>query len=217
MVVELRRSQPDRNPAEVEISLTDFVDFTVTAGPPKVTKVREIKNRPEWKPETDFWRPMRDAIVELHRSGQISKQALLDVVERQTHAQKQRLYPRAAAGYVRFLGRRPVSWFAPARGLWRAGRLSVRVNPEIGLDVGGVPTVIKLYFKKEELTSSRVQASIGVMVAELTPRCDPGTQFGVLDVKAGKLLLPDGRWNPMDAQALIRGEARSFIEIWDSV
>jgi hypothetical protein len=89
------------------------------------------------------------------------------------------------------------------------------VNPEVGLVVGGHPTVIKFNFKKEELTKPRVQASIGVMVAELGSRADPGTQFGVLDVKAGRLLLPDGRSTPSDTQLLIRGEARSFVEIWE--
>lgn len=217
MALPYDRSARFADAAAIEISLADFVDFTVTAGPPKVTKVKAIKNREEWEPKTDFWRPLRDAIVELQRVGLMSKAALEEVVASQNDAKKERLYLRAAAGYLKFVGRRPRAWFIPTRGLWKSGRLAVRVNPEIGLEVAGHPTVIKLYFKKEQLTSLRVQASIGVMVAELTARSAPGTQFGVLDVKDGKLLLPDGRWNALDAQVLIRGEARSFVEIWDSL
>lgn len=44
-----------------------------------------------------------------------------------------------------------------------------------------------------------------------------GAQFGVLDVKNGKLLLPDGRWNAADTQIQIRGEARAFGEIWEAI
>ena len=201
----------------MEISLTDFVEFTFRSGPSKVTKVREVKNRDVYEPATDFWRPLRDGIVDLHRDGRVDKRGLDAIVAAQTHALKLRLYPLAADGYLSFLGRRQPEWFTPPRGIWRSGGLEVRVNPEVGLIIGDHPTVIKLYFKKEELTQARVQASIGVMLDELAPRTDAGTQFGVLDVRAGRLLKSDGRWTMSDTQLLIRGEARSFVEIWEGL
>jgi hypothetical protein len=201
----------------VEVSLTDFVDFTIKTGPAKVTKVREIKNRHAYEPAVDFWRPLRDGIVDLHRAGRVDRAGLDAIIGAQTHAQKQRLYPVAADGYLRFLGRRPPDWLAPPRGVWHSAGLDVRVNPEIALRINDQVTVIKLYFKQEELTKPKVQGSIGVMVAELGTRAASGTQFGVLDVKNGRLFLPDGRWNPTDAQILIRGEARAFCEIWDAI
>jgi hypothetical protein len=33
-----------------EISLTDFVDFVISAGTPKMTKVQNIKYRPNYTP-----------------------------------------------------------------------------------------------------------------------------------------------------------------------
>jgi hypothetical protein len=98
--------------------------------------------------------------------------------------------------------------------MWTAGDLDVRVKPEVALMIDGKPTVIKLYFKADELTRPRVQASIGVMEAELAGAAKAGTRFGVLDVRAGKLLLADGRWTAADTQILIKGEAWSFAEIW---
>ena len=55
------------------------------------------------------------------------------------------------------------------------------------------------------------------MDAALVPGAARGTQFGVLYVKSGKLLVKDGRWKGTDTQILIRGEARAFAEIWDAV
>lgn len=201
----------------MEITLADFVDFTLRTGPAKVTKVREIKHRDDYEPAVDFWKPMRDGIVDLHRRGAVDRRALDAITAAQTHALKLRLYPAAAAGYMKFLGRRPQDFFAPPRGLWREGGLEVKVNPEVGLRMADGPTIIKLYFKAEELTSARVQASIGVMTAELQPRSGAAGRFGVLDVRAGKLLVADGRWKPADMLILIKGEARSFVEIWDAV
>lgn len=160
---------------------------------------------------------MREGIVDLHRAGVVDRRGLNAIADAQTHTTKQRLYPIAAGGYAKFLGRRAQDFFRPPRGTWRAGDLEVNVNPEVGLRIGGRATIIKLYFKKEDLTKQRVQASIGVMTAELGGRAGANAQFGVLDVKAGKLLLADGRWNAADTQILIRGEARAFVEIWSAV
>jgi len=50
--------------------------FTVRTGPSKVTKVREIKYRDEYAPAVDFWRHMRDGIVQLHRRGAVDRRSL---------------------------------------------------------------------------------------------------------------------------------------------
>ena len=117
----------------MEISLTDFVDFTIKSGPAKVTKVREVKGRDPYEPAVDFWRPLREGIVEMHRAGRVTKEGLDAIIDAQSHALKLRLYPAASDGYLRFLGKKPPTWFEPPRGLWTSGPLAVRVNPEVGL------------------------------------------------------------------------------------
>ena len=37
-----------------EISLTDFVDFVIKSGSPKLTKVKSAKTRPDYDPKTDY-------------------------------------------------------------------------------------------------------------------------------------------------------------------
>ena len=47
-----------------QISLTDFVDIVSTSGTPKATKVKQVKYRPAYNPAIDFYKRIRDDIVE---------------------------------------------------------------------------------------------------------------------------------------------------------
>jgi hypothetical protein len=77
-----------------EISLTEFVDFVIKSGTPKLTAVRHIKamHADEYHPMRDYWKTLRDGIVEMHEQGQ-PKSALDDVVRRVTAANKRQNYP----------------------------------------------------------------------------------------------------------------------------
>jgi hypothetical protein len=61
------------NPTSPTISLTEFVDFVITAGPPKITKVKNIKTKPPYQPQLDFWKKLRDSIEAFHSQGKTSK------------------------------------------------------------------------------------------------------------------------------------------------
>ena len=50
-----------------QISLTDFVDVVAKAGRPKATKVRQVKERHAYEPAFDFYKSLREHIVENHR------------------------------------------------------------------------------------------------------------------------------------------------------
>jgi hypothetical protein len=50
-----------------EISLTDWVDFVITAGPPQFTKVKELAARGEYDPRFDFWKPLREGLQSHHQ------------------------------------------------------------------------------------------------------------------------------------------------------
>lgn len=128
---------------------------------------------------------MRDGIVDLHRGGGVTKSGLDAIINAQSHLQKLKLYPVAADGYLRFLGR-------PAAGLPRAAPGHVALGrPRCAGQPGGRPAdrrrghVIELYFKQEELTKPKVQATIGVMVAELGSRADPGRSSGFSTSRTG--------------------------------
>lgn len=127
-----------------EISLTDFVDFVVKAGTPKLTKVRQLKERGDYDPAGDFWKPLREAVVDFHRAGGQDKHRLDSVLVGLTDPKKRNRYPDAISGYKKFLGRKTFEWFNPPKTLWSAGGLDVRINPELGLIISGERHVILL-------------------------------------------------------------------------
>ena len=83
-----------------DISLTDFVDFVIKSGTPKLTKVRAIKNRPEYEPAIDYWRQLREGIKDFHRVGGADKSALDDIVD-SLHNTKKIIRYRPPSGATR--------------------------------------------------------------------------------------------------------------------
>ena len=61
-------------------------------------------------------------------------------------------YQLAAEAYKKWTKKNQLEWFQPPHGVWSYQDLKVRVNPELGIRLEGVPYVVKLYFKNEPLT-----------------------------------------------------------------
>ena len=59
------------------ISLTDFVDIVARVGMQKITKITEIKHREPYSPQTDYWRIVREHIVNNHINGGIKQLYLM--------------------------------------------------------------------------------------------------------------------------------------------
>lgn len=70
----------------IRIYLTDFVDIASKVGTPKFTKVRQIKERPDYEPAFDFYRPLREKIIEAHVKNYPKK--YLDVALKELHDRK---------------------------------------------------------------------------------------------------------------------------------
>ena len=198
-----------------EISLTDFVDFVIKSGTPKLTKVRSIKNRGKYNPAFDFWRRMRGGIQEWHRTGSSDKSQLNALVELCPDLKKIGRYHAALRGYKKFLGRKRLAWFDPPSQDWTYRALTVRVNPELGLKIDGKPCLIKLYFKDEPLSKLRVDAVIDLMNMSLLTQAPRGCTSAVLDVSSGKIFA--GSATQADSEILLKGEAVAFAEMWNAV
>jgi hypothetical protein len=193
------------------ISLTDFVDFINKTGPPRLTKVRNIKTRPEYSPAVDFWKPLREAIRDHHKTGR-PLDPVLDGIE---HTRKAARYPVALIAYKKFLRRKQLEWFEPPIGIWTNGELQVRVNPELGLRPNGREHVIKLYFKDEPLPGRRLAVVFQLISLALQDKLNAECTLSVLDVSNNKLLLPDP--NAPDVTALLLGEAAAFVAMWNAI
>jgi hypothetical protein len=197
------------------ISLTHFVDFVSKAGTPKLTVVKNAKQQlaDGYDPATDFYKAIRDGIIDMHKSGQ-PKSAIDAVMTGLTDKKKLTAYPPIVKGYKKFLGKKTVTWLAPPRDEWTHGGLAVSVNPELGLKIDGVNHAIKLYFKAEKLAKLRIDIATQLMELVLCAPKKP-LVFGVLDVRNAKLFTSSGINQGLIA--LLQGEASSFAQIFASV
>lgn len=196
-----------------KISLTYFVDFVLKAGTPKLTGVREFKERKD-ELFTDFYRQVRESIVDMHRTGKSDK-ILDDFLTAQRDERRRRIYPSIVNGYRKLLASAQVKWFEPPVSAYRIGDIEVNVNPELGLVIDGKPHVLKMYFRGEPLSSKRTSVILNLLTSGLEGAAAPGMVFAVLDVRKAKLhafKAPNPRLS-----LLLRGEAASFATIYSSL
>jgi len=199
----------------IQISLTEFVDFVAKSGTPKLTVVRTVKDRHAvgYDPKTDFYKPLRDGIVSLHKAGQ-PKTALDSLTNSLTDQKKITAYPDLVKGYKKFLGNKAVKWFKPPQSQWTFQGLAVSVNPEVGLEINGTRHAIKLYFKADKLSKLRVDA-INELMHQVLGGGKVNPTFSILDIRNAKLLSAPAP-NP-SLLPLLQGEAIAFATIYRQV
>ena len=194
-----------------EISLTDFVDFVIKAGSPKLTKVREIATRAPYSPAFDFWKALRQHIADFHR-GKVR----IDTEIEALHAKKRRPYDSALLGYKKFLRKvAEPSFFEPPSERWVSSGLIVRVNPELGLCIDGKRHVIKLYFKDDEPTKHRLHAVLELMKISLKNGRFADVSVAVIDVANGRIITSSKE--DVGFALLLEAEALAFMTIWNAI
>ena len=198
----------------INISLTDFIDFVSKVGTPKYTLVNKIHLREAYQPAFDFWKPLRDGIIDLHKLGQ-DKSALDNVLSNLTDKKKIGRYPALVDSYKSFLGRKNIEWFEPPFKEWKMSDLRIKLNPELGIDINGKLYVIKLYFKSDPLSQMKADLILLLMNTKLKKGDFKEATFAVLDIERKKLF----EKTKLDKShfSLLEGEALSFITIWNSI
>jgi len=195
------------------LSLTDLVDVFSKAGTPRVTKVREIKNREAYSPATDYYRRFREGIVEIHTSGK-SKDSLGEILQN-LPAHKVENYSEMVEGYRKWWGRKNISWFNPPRGSYSYHNFAISVNPELGVEIDGHRHVIKLYTKSDTLAKNRVDLVHSVMELSLSNLVPEGDRLCVLDIRNSKLFVSNGAM--ANAQAIIDAELSYIETLWPNL
>lgn len=199
-----------------QLSLTDFVDIVSTSGTPKATKVRHVKYRPPYSPQTDFYKRIRDDIVKIHRYDYAKKQIDRTLVGL-SDGKKLTAYPIIISGYKKWWGRKSLSWFNPPYEIYSNHGVDVSVNPELGLIIDGTPHLIKLYFKRDPLAKNRVDIITHLMAAVLSvsDNSAPETLMSVLDIRRSKLFSPT---IPIaNLSGIIEAEMAYISVLWTSI
>ena len=192
-----------------EIRMVSFVDFVLANGPTRLTRVRVIKEQmeEEYSPATDFYKGIREAIVDFHEQG--LPLAYFNQVIQLAHSRKQAHYSAILKGYRKFLRSKQIETFSPHSASWSYRNLTVSVNPELGLKVDGSAHLVKLYFKSERLSQRRVEVVLHLMRRAL------GSQrrtAALLDTREGRMYTSKAKSD--DMEAFLIGEAAAFREMW---
>lgn len=171
------------------LSLTDFVDIVSASGTPKATKVRQVKERPGYEPAFDYYKQLRDGLVECHQAGEAKGQLDYHVGEVR-NPKKVDNYTAVLAGYRRWWGRKSLEWFEPPSALFSRSGVDVSVNPELGLRINGNLHLVKLYFKADPLSKNRIDIITHLMEVCLRDQVSAETTMAVLDIRPGRLICP---------------------------
>lgn len=196
----------------MEISLTEFVDFIVKTGTPRMTHVNALRKRPPYSPATDYYKGLREAIIEFHAGGSKDPTILDKAVANHVSSHKGSRCPDRLNTYRKFLGRKNVEWFEPPKREWRFEELVVRMNPELGLSWNGASTVIKMYWKEAKLTKRQVELILYMMHTVLGPLSPDNAQMAILDIPSANLIRTSAP--TVNLMPLVRAEARALLELW---
>jgi hypothetical protein len=169
-----------------KISLTDFVDIVSSSGIQKVNKVLEIKNREDYHPAFDYYKGMREHIIEVHKNN-LPKIQIKQGVSKANHQNKVANYSEIAEAYHSWWGKKDLSWFEPVTGTFERHGVSVSVNPELGLEINGTKHLVKLYFKSDKLTKNRVDMITFLMHHCIKKAAGKNTVMSILDIRNKKL------------------------------
>ena len=205
------------------ITMTTFVDFVVAgSGTPKLTAVKNAKAQYErgYYPAEDFYKPLRECIAEAAQKNLKGGETLDTVRSTLNKLDRKKLnaYQECGEGYKKWRGRKDIVWdrdFNPQDSSeWSHDRLVVRVNPEIGLLIKGVPHIVKLYFKAPQLSELRLQ-TMYYLLKRYDYRGHSNFNVGILELRRGRLRVPSR--NIPDIGHLLAGEAAAFQTMWESL
>lgn len=199
--------------SDIQVSLTEFVNFINSSGMKKMTIVANAKAKHEEQDGNpyDYWKDFKDKIKRLlKRRG--TKDDLYELVEEVREEVKEN-YNQMIAGYVKFWKPTRMEWINPVKKMIRVGGVKMILNPELGIKWQGKEYMIKLYLKANETLDKRhADIILALMESELREKVDEDVEFGILDVRRGKLFLHVE--NDPRLLILLKSEGLEFAEMW---
>jgi hypothetical protein len=194
-----------------KISLTTFVDFTTSAGSTRLTKVKRAKAEygQDYSPQKDFYKALREAIEESFEEGWTASE-LKKRLAKVPDPKKRQNYESCRKGLTKWAGNKSFVVHPKQRASWKSGELTVKVNPELDLTINGTRHRIKLYFKGEAISKSRID-----VILHLLGSANSKATPGVLDVRRSKLYVPTVERPGLGA--LLKAEAAAFSSLWQSI
>ena len=208
---------------KIVVTMTTFVDFVIArSGTPRLTAVKKAKTQYQrgYNPAEDFYKPLRECIIDAAQQDLNGKEAVNSVHSTLVglSQSKSKSYHECGEGYKKWRGQRKhVVWdknFTPEWSEWAQDRLVIRINPELGVLINGKPHIVKLYFKSDELSQSRLE-TMYYLLKQYDWKEHKQIGVGILDLRRGLLRAPKRDFP--DIGHLLAGEAAAFQTMWDRV
>lgn len=194
------------------VSMTTFLDFTAATGSGRIAELRQAKKRYEqdYSPAKDYYKSLREAIEECFEQGW-SARSLKSTLAALPDSRKAEAFEECRQGLTKWVGRKAIASLPKSRSRWSSGGLTVRINPELHLEIADTPHLIKLYFKGEKISKQRVDVALHL----LNSKAAKGTTAGILDLRRAKLYVPTVVKPGM--AALLKAEAAAFSSLWEEL
>lgn len=192
--------------------MSDFVDFGNKAGTLKITKVKQIYNRPKYHPSQDFYKKLRELLI-LSLQEDSDLKSILKFIEYEAHPKKKPHYLTIYKGFNKFIKRVKPKWITPIHGVFEYKDLNVKISPEIGLLIDGEKYLVKLHFKDSKITQSEAKCALRLMKKTLCKDEFKDFKVALLDLRKGKLY--ESKSSDPYIDELIEAEAQSLIRIWE--
>jgi hypothetical protein len=193
----------------IKLGLTQFLNFANASNySSKVSALRQIKKQAGsgYTPASDFYKGAREAIL----ASQGSK-----VPKIITNVKKQDSYDENIVGWNKFVGRKVFLLKLVRRKEWVYKDLTIVVNPEIALEIGGVTTFYKLWFKKDPVTKRNAEIIYQIMHEILIPK--PNEQLAILNLRQHQVVTQP---SPLPTTLLsvgLQAEADYLIALWPAI
>lgn len=196
-----------------KISMSNLADIASSSGLTRQSKVRALKRRGPYSPGIDFYKSLREGLVDVHRGG-ITRAQLVQLAEAQSDPRRGGPYRSAIAAYLKWWGQKEIALLDPPRDTYSKHGVDVSVNPEMAMSINGTKYLVKLHLNRDPLDTFKVNVITSLMELVLRAKCKNGEVMAVLDVNRAKL-------HPLGTQAekyriLIDGELAYVAGIWDS-
>jgi hypothetical protein len=195
------------------LSLRDFLDVAGKTGKPRTTKIRQIKYADKYSPAIDFYKPLRNGIVSIHKAGK-SQTAMAGLLLGVGDKRKLANYPLAIAGYNTWWGAHQLAWFEPPKGKYPKHGFEVNVNPELGLKINGTSHIIKLHLNTDPMPAYRAELT-GALMTHLFTGAAPSALLGALDVRRSALM--NATANSVALMSSIDAVLADIAAIWPTV
>lgn len=198
---------------DIQISMTEFVNFINASGMTKLTIVSNAKMKHEEIQGNpyDYWKDFKEE-VKRQLISQGSKEDLKEMVEKLRDDVKEN-YRIMIDGFLKFWRPSRMKWLKPIKKMAHISGIKMSINPEIGVEWQNKKLMIKLFLKANEILDKRhADIILALMESELREKVDDTVGFAVLDVKRGKLFTyvnDDPR-----LLILVKREGRYFAEMW---